>query len=194
MAVTLTPAMATNLVAAETAVIDSLRVLDPVWLDDHTVGLPWETLLAGPYRIYVDGVHVKTTYQRRYPLHVDTELPVVDVLTAEEDPTLEDARSARIILTWWPSPLAVIYRVEQYIDYMWVTLAEIPDRGEAFFEFVTEPLADDTQHQFKVIPIHASGAEKPELLITHQMVRAPDPPDVTVTYQDGSGKVTIAEA
>ena len=195
MAITITPSPVDNEIELLAAIFDSIRLLNPVWLSDDTIDLRWETLLRGPFSVYMDGVLVKTTYQRRAILHVDPdEFPAFDVLTAEETADLDDARSARLMLEWYASTLADYYRVQQYIDAAWVTIAEIPDQGQDAFTFVTDALADDTEHQFKVYPMRSGGAAGTELSITRMMIRDPDPPDVDVEYNDTAGTVTISAA
>lgn len=195
MAVTITPSPIDCETDLPASIFDSLDILDPVWNSDDTIELRWETLLRGPFRVYVDGVLVKTTYQRRAILHVGPEeFPTFDVLTDEESAELADARSARLVLQWNAAALADYYTVKQYVGGQWVTVTEIPAEGRQHFTFVTDALADDTEHRFKVYPMRTGGAAGAELSITRHQIRDPDPPDVELSYNDTAGTVTISAA
>lgn len=194
MAISVTPAALVNVSAISAPVVDSMIIYDPVYVGDNAVEVRWETDLRGPFSIYLDGVEVKTTYAKRSIVHVDDEHSVIDVLSAEETEDVDPVASARFRLRWSAATLADYYRVQRYIDSSWTTIAEIPDRGQSAFEFVTGPLDDDQSHQFRVYAVRTNGTPSAALEIIREMVRDPDPPDVDLAYNDGSGTVTISAA
>ena len=96
----------------------------------------------------------------------------------------------RFTLGWFRVPATAQYRVEEFVSAVWIVRARINDLGEGFFQFISGPLADDTVHQFRVIPVGTNGNDGTALTFSTRMIRIPDPPSVVHTY-NGSGTPTF---
>jgi len=73
------------------------------------------------------------------------------------------------------------------------TVNDIP--GQWSYMFVTERLDDLTSYQFRVLPVDQAGNEGTALTLTAEtIVRTPDAPDYTVTFDPDTDKVTYASA
>ncbi len=147
------------------------------------------------YRVYLDGQLVSVQTAEQFDVKVEGEVsPVLEVLDSEDD-VPNDAFPPYLRLGWLPVSDAVRYLVQQY-DGGWVDVATLAAEADrAWYQYDTPGLADVTVHQWRVIPIDEAGNEGSALAFSVLMVRHPDPPDVTFTY-DGAmaGTVTIEAA
>jgi len=92
---------------------------------------------------------------------------------------------------WDASTGATSYRIEEYIDTTWTTISTIPSTADTHYSYNTPYLADGTEHQFRMVAANANDSAA--RLITVLMVRRPDPPDVTYTYDSDTGDLTVDE-
>lgn len=98
----------------------------------------------------------------------------------------------RAMLVWEGDADVAKYRIEEFIDAAWTTRQTVENLGEPWFRWRTRRLEDEATHQFRVTPIGLQGAEAEPELFTATMARYPDRPDVTWSYDDGAGELTIA--
>lgn len=119
--------------------------------------------------------------------------PVFDVFDdAADQPTwtLPDT----LLLQWAGlGSSAASYRVEQYVGAAWVTRSIEPERGRAYYQWRSPRLADQTACQFRVVAVGPDGNETVSATYAATMVRQPDPPAVALSYDEGTGDVTVAE-
>lgn len=159
-----------------------------VWASDETV-----------FRIYRDGLLIGTTRGRTFHVAAPAgEFPVFEVLDdAEGEP--QRAYPGRLILGWYArmdeSPAAESYLVQERINDEWVTRQTVRNDGRtAFHRFTTRVLEDAQEHTFRIVPIAASQNAGMPLEFVTLLVRVPDPPQATFTYDANDGTVTIAVA
>jgi len=119
-----------------------------------------------------------------------TELEVLDAAPESLDP----AYPSRAHLGWYGVDGAASYRVEEYVGAAWTERKPLNAEDADFFVFRTRVLEDSTVHQWRVVPVGANGNEGTPLTWSFLMVRRPDPPDVTFSYDEGTGEVTVASA
>lgn len=146
------------------------------------------------YYLYQDGQLIAVTQQAwRYVVVASSERFLFEVLDdAEATPTV--GYPGRVNVTWTSVEGAYGYSVQEYVDGGWPQRQKIKDNGEAWFSFQSRYLEDVTTHQFRVVPEFGEGIEGRPLNFTVLMVRRPDGPDLTYTYDDETHKVTIAAA
>ena len=102
----------------------------------------------------------------------------------------------RMTLRWWASetPAAGYYSIEEYVAGEWVERAKVLDNGAGYFTWQSRWLEDVTTHQFRVVAAGADENQAAAVTVSGFVVRYPDPPDVTYTYDDSTNTVTIAAA
>jgi hypothetical protein len=125
---------------------------------------------------------------------VENVAPVVEVLDVSTD-VAEEGFPDHLVLGWTVASDAAYYRIEQYVGAAWVAVATVAASTDPWQSYATVALADETSHQFRVIPIDAAGNDGTATAFTKLLVRYPEIPDVDFAY-DGAvaGTVTITAA
>ncbi len=157
------------------------------------------------YHWFVDGVHVGATTSPQYTLLVEAggqvRIEAIDTNDAAYDwvanaPAGWPARK----LLWWIRSLdsdVASYRVEQNRDAAgWTELVTIDhDEDQWSYQHLTDRLDDLIAYQWRVLPIDAAGnAGTPLSLGSETVVRTPDAPAFTITFDQGTTTVTFAAA
>lgn len=101
--------------------------------------------------------------------------------------------AGRAVLGWDEAPGAYSYLVQQYVGAAWVDVRSVPDRGESYFEVVTDYLADETTHQFRVGAKSEDGNVSGYREFTFYWVRRPTTAAATATFDSVTG-ITVALA
>lgn len=117
---------------------------------------------------------------------------VIEVLDTTDAPV--DAFGGEVLLQWSAVAGAITYKVQQWVVDEWVDKRVVVTAGEELFTHLTEVLDDDTEYQFRVLPINGENIEGTALGFTFTVVRRPDAPDTTAVYDDGTGQVTVDAA
>lgn len=164
-------------------------------IDDRSVRLTWSSDGEDPtYYIWIDGVFAYETSLTEgvFPI-VPGAAAIIDVFDSSSDePSV--AYPGRFLIGWWPSDAVDYYRIDEYYDSAWLERARVIDNGEGFFTWRTRFLEDVTSHQFRIVPVGTDGNEGTATTFTSLMVRHPDPPDVSYSYDSGTTKITISES
>ena len=117
------------------------------------------------------------------------------VLEVLDDPNAKPitAFPGKFTLTWFATPDTDHYRVEEFVDAVWVLRKRISDLGEGYFKHTTRFVEDVTVHQFRIIPIGTNQNPGTITLFSALMVRHPDPPVVNFSYSNATETLTITE-
>lgn len=163
-------------------------------LSTYTWRITWGSTLGSPtYRVHVDGVLASTQTAASFDITVDDNWqPVVEVLDDSSDP--QPAFPAQLVLGWRTDSDAAEYRIEQKVAGVWTEHATVARSSAAYQSYTTPALADQTTHEWRVIPIDTAGNDGTAIAFSTLMVRHPDIPDVSFAYSAGTGKVTISAA
>ena len=89
------------------------------------------------------------------------------------------------------------YRVEQKLGAGdWETLRIVPQVADQWaYSLLTDRLDDLSSYTWRVIPVDAAGNDGTAITIGAELiVRTPDAPDFTATFDSGTTKVTFDEA
>ena len=70
----------------------------------------------------------------------------------------------------------------------------IQETGIGYYYYETRALTDSTTHQFKVTPITAEGYSATPVSLSVLMVCNPVPPDIDISYANGTELFTISAA
>lgn len=110
----------------------------------------------------------------------------VDALPAQAWPS-------RALLTWYAVDGAAKYRVQEYVGATWTQRALLDAAGKGYFRWESRVLEDGQVHQFRVAPVSESGIDGVAREFSFEMIRRPDVPAMTQTYND-DGTITYEAA
>lgn len=144
---------------------------------------------ASTYYVYRNGVLSEITSRPWVDVTLASgEQATIEVFDAAGTPTT--AYSGNVTLQWDEVAGATQYRVDKYVASVWTQKALYGDTGQAVYQYVTEYLADDTEHIFRVVPV-LNGNDGQARTFTFRMVRVPDAPqDVVWSYAEGAVTAT----
>ena len=152
--------------------------------------LGWTAGNGGPYHVKVGGVEKILTSELEATVSIDRgEFPIIEILDGEEFGTL--AYPGRFTLGWEAVENTLHYLVQEFVDAAFVTRQRIRETGIGYYSWESRFLEDDTEHNFQIVPVGLNGVTGIELEFTRFMRRHPDPPDTTIVYDDGTGKITV---
>ncbi len=160
--------------------------------------ITWESDTPGAtFSVYIDGVLAARGSMTEIRVPVSGRSPVIEIRDDAADPTKHP--SDRVRIQWRASTMAGgepgdgidHYRVEQWVDPDWVEQARVLEEGLGYYAWTSGPLADGQSFSFRVVAVADIGAESTEAELDTLMVRLPDPPAVTATWDAGDGEVTI---
>jgi hypothetical protein len=162
---------------------------DGLWLVSWT-----STETAPTYRVYLDGVLVSTQTAAQFLVSAQANaMPVLEVLDHTADAPSE-AHPATLTLGWLTNSDVADYRVEQKVSGSWTEIVTLAREDGPWQQYTTPVLADDTTHEWRIVPIDAAGNEGTEHNFTALLVRHPDVPSVSYAYSAVTGLVTITAA
>lgn len=174
---------------------------------DRAFKLVWSSDQADPaddkllFYVYQDGRQVARTQATEWMFHVEQGASSrIEIFDTDPEASgaggISDAWPGRMHLAWKNVEGATSYRVEEFVASVWTARRTIADDGnKPNFGFISRFLEDVTIHQFRVIPIAANGLEGTARTFSALMVRHPDQPVTTKTYNgSGTPTVTIAAA
>jgi len=149
----------------------------------------WQGVTQAPSKSFVLGVGKQARIEVNDTNDVDYDGPA-------NAPT---AYPAVRTLTWIRSLASDVacYRVEQQQDGGdWNTIGTVQRNGAQWeYRFTTPALDDLSTYDWRVYPIDETGNDGTVLNLDGELiVRTPDSPDYTVTFDSGTTKVAFAEA
>lgn len=157
------------------------------------------------YHWYIDGAFVATTLTptRSFVLEVGEQvrIEVNDTTDPDYDPFANAPAGwpARRTLWWIRSTDADVrqYRVEQKKGAgSWATIGIIQANAVDWAYSLLSPCLDDlASYTWQVIPVDTAGNDGTALTIGPELVvRTPDAPEFTVSFDEGTTRVTFAAA
>lgn len=155
-------------------------------LVEWTAGSPGTT-----YYVWVNGALYATT-QNPYAeiAGAQGEQLVVQVFNSASD-TGATAVYGRATLNWYEREGAEYYRIEELIDGTW-TERDFIAAGLWFNVWVSRWLEDSQSHAFRVVPI-AGDVDGEPVPSWRYVVRYPNVPTSTLTYNEDTGNLEIGE-
>lgn len=174
----------------------SITYQKPIQIDEVAWKIRWTSDRPTPvtFYVYLEGVLVtpdglvSDDGAGEWTVSVPPgEYPQLDVLDKECLPPL--AFSGHFLLQWYGTG-NLEYRVEKLISAVWTLQETLPDDGRGYFSWRSPWLADVTVHSYRIVPVSQAGNQGTALSLVCLMVRNPDIPNVSVTY-NGSTLKTI---
>jgi len=147
------------------------------------------TELDPVYRIYRDGIIIETTKRNWKDIEVYPGA-AVQIEVRDDANAPAEAWPGQVLLSWGRDDTAASYRVEVYANAAWATERLVID-GSLYHW--TPYLADNTIHRYRIVPVDANGIDGQAREFSIAMVRRPDVPSVTLTY-NGDNTATVDAA
>jgi len=173
----------------------TVTIATPEQIDAQNWRVTWTSDVEDPtYYVRRDGELIATTSQTAMFFFVESGESLSLEVLDDADEVAAAGYPGRITLTWGDVAATDHYRVEEYVAAAWTLRTTVTDDGSKYFTWNSRYLEDCTTHQFRIIPVGTNGNQGTALTLTVLMVRHPDVPDVTYSYDSGDAKVTIAAA
>jgi len=157
------------------------------------------------YHWYVDGALVASTEVPTWTFFCEANEQFRVEVNDTTDPDYDPVANApagyppRRTLEWVRSLDATVdrYRVEQRLDAgSWTTVGLVPVDGTLWaYRFLTPRLTDLGSYEWRVVPVDAAGNDGTAIALDAEtVVRTPDAPDFTATFDSGTTTVAFAAA
>ncbi len=157
------------------------------------------------YHWYVDGLYISTTNTNSWSYYLQSGGQARITITDTNDPDFDPIANAP---DGWPSRRSIYwvrstdtdvekYKIEQKQDAgSFVEIGNIFQESDSWdFTFVTPRLVDLSDYTWRITPVDLAGNEGTAITIgPEKIVRTPDAPDFTITFDSGTTKVTFASA
>ena len=144
------------------------------------------------FYIYLDGVIIAETPQTQYDIAINmNESSVIEVL---DDPDTQPMQifPGKVRLGWFFVEGTDYYRIDEYIGSEWVERYRMPENN-GYLSWQSRFLEDNQTHIFRITPVGTNGNEGTAKQFAVLMCRRPDVPDVTYTYDEEEGDITITQ-
>jgi hypothetical protein len=158
----------------------------------NVLRLSWSTTGAAFYYVYIDGVLAAIVNRLWYQFSISRDEQVqVEVCDSSSDvPAV--AYPGNALLTWQGDTEAAYYLIQQYVGSAWTTVRTVQETGAPFYQYRSAFLDDCTTHQFRVVPVNTSEIQGTPKEFTFLVVRYPDAPSATYTYDSEDNLLSIA--
>lgn len=158
----------------------------------NVIRIDWTTTGADDYYVYLDGVLAATVSRLWYQFTLATgEQVQIEVCDSSSD-VPATAYPGNALITWQRDSEASYYIVQQYVDSAWTTVRTVQDTGVPYYQYRSAFLDDCTTHQFRVVPVDANEIQGTPKEFTFLMVRYPDAPSATYTYDAENNLLSVA--
>lgn len=148
---------------------------------------------AAPYSVYLDGLLVAVTSQTWWDVTVGAgQVAQFEVIDDGSDP--EPGYPGWLTLQWPAVEDAEEYWVQEYADSAWATRGVITRSGASWYRWETDYLDDESTAQWRVVPYAEGEIAGTPLAWSAAMVRLPDVPQVSYSYDNSTATVTISES
>ena len=151
---------------------------------------------TSPYYVYQDGVAILTNTTDTSVIVTASdplEPPAIEVLDADDTDTAESLLySPRATLQWRGVSGVRYYRVDLYTGGAWVAqLPIVRETGQGYLQWTSQPITDVTTHQFRVVAVDGYGYESAPVAFDSFIVRNPEPPSISMTYESGPSSILV---
>jgi len=166
----------------------------PLQVGPQSFELSWSSSLSEPvYRIYRNGTLLAVQRSARIVLTMNQDQH--DIIDVMDDVTTPAPVIVPPVMQGLFPPVAgaYSYKVEQLIGAVWTFRTNIRQTGKANYRFQSATLPDAGVAQFRVTAIAGSGSATP-IAGSAKIIRIPDIPNVSATFNPGDNTVTIAAA
>ncbi len=153
---------------------------------------------TSPYRVYWNGTLLDTVTALEYIIEENgylTEPPALEVLDANDTDDAENiAYPPRLVIQWRQVSDVLSYGVREKVGATWTARATVGENNLGYYRHETPALDDITTADWRVVAIDSLGNESDPLEFDAFVVRNPDPPDITITYDPVNEELDVAAA
>lgn len=159
------------------------------------------------YHWYLDGAWLGVTTDPNFTLYLEPNEQATLICIDTNDVDFDGVANApagypaRRALWWNKSTEADVdhYRVEyaagQSPPASWTLIGTVRDDGRWSYQMLSPRLDDLTWYWFRIVPVDATGNEGTAIEIgPEKIVRTPDAPSYSATYDDGTQEVAFESA
>lgn len=151
---------------------------------------------TAPFDVYIDGakrLDQSTLTQLIVSGDSATTPPAMELRDATSTGTAQSVQYSPLMrLQWRGQADAALYKVQRYVSATWTTQQIVREDGRGYYTFTTVALTDGTAEQWRIVPQDARGYTGAAIIITETLVCNPAPPNVTITYTEGTTTLTVA--
>lgn len=141
------------------------------------------------FYVYLDGLLFATTTETE----IEIPVPLNRIVAVEvfDDPATSPSAfyPSTVTLRWTGQGNEAMFRIEKYEAAAWAVVGQVFARG-VLGRWESPVLADNTTHQFRVVPVDGTGRDGIPKEFTGLMCRYPDAPDVSISFSGGEFTVT----
>jgi hypothetical protein len=145
------------------------------------------------FYLYSNGVLIEVTTRNWKQLDLAPGETVVFTVSDDVGELIPIGAPNRGILNWGEAGDAVTakYEIEELEGEVWVARGTIWDLGESWFRWISRVLEDGVEHRFRVTACDVDGLPGQAREVAMLMVRAPDPLELTLSWEAELGRVKI---
>lgn len=148
------------------------------------------TLTSPTYYRYINGELVDSTTAEFFEVTIEPGETIQFSVFDDPDDVPPTAYCGRVRLQWRTVDGATEYLIQHYEGGAWVTKGTVEDeQGATDLSYLTGMQDDDTVHQFQIVPVGVN--EGTPRTISILVVRHPDAPDASYSYNGLTGVVTV---
>lgn len=161
-------------------------------VDANVWRLEWSSDLESPtFYLYASGTLIAITTATVHYAVVQPGTYLLFEVFDDESETPAEQWPDGAVLSWASLPNVAHYRIDQYVDEEWVEVGRVYPNPRGDCRYQSAPLADSTEHRFRCVAVAPNGRESAAREWTILMVRRPDVPALSYTYDDETTTVTI---
>ena len=163
-------------------------------IDPSTFKVEWVSSLTSPtYYVYLDSVLVETIERSwtfvNVPPGETLDFQVFDSSSNAPD----EAFAGRFVFSWYNQDTVIVnFEVAMYQSGSYVVLDTVQVTSlEHYYQYKSAYLNNETEYKFRITPIGLNQARGVPVYITQTLVRRPDPPKASYTYDVGLQSLTV---
>jgi len=163
------------------------RILGATWRFTWDAGTP-------DYEIWLDGIVIDTVTPESFDFELpgfNVTPPPLEIVEVSDVPDSE-IRPPFLILQWREIALATSYSVEFLVGSVFEKQKFVYPKGSGYLRFQTPAQVDATEVIWRIRAMDDAGNFGVEVPFTIDIVKNPDPPDVSITYVVDSVVVGVA--
>lgn len=122
--------------------------------------------------------------------------PPLEVLDANDtDPAPSQVYPPWLALQWRGTSAAQYYRVDRRISGVWTAQPPlVQETGRGYYRWDTAAQDDDTAQIWRVVAVDRRGYESMVREVNWAVVRHPEPPNLSLSYDSGTNQITVSAA
>jgi len=175
----------------------AFRIIDVEKIGAQSWRYTWAEGLS-PYSIWYKGILWDRVDATEYIIEetgAANEPPAIEVLDSSPGATAEQELYPPLLILQWRGVDGVDrYQIQEKVFGTWTTRHTVLETGLGYYQYKTPALADVTLAKWRVRAIDEWDNPSAALNFDAFIVSNPEPPAITMTYDSGTGLVTIASA